>query len=466
MTEQVLARDQFVYMGTCPGTPNPRHPAWYVQNSLTSVFTTSVAAAATTTTSPYVQLVQQGHYVEAPTQQYQFNDAFHFMTRLNQLKQGQAYENDNNNNNNNIPNVLMVYEEASYFTDNMLDQLAQLLTPTWNVQILVVHRYWADWLLTVHNALHGISTPQQAASWSAQIIQPFDLTNPNLDTTKMFLGVEQQSLHIAALIRNLYQRHFPTNQVRIISVDQLIQQQDQRNQHAIATGTAEPSKSDPLLEYVLCTWIPNAPNACKQEVLGLIGGKNPSVPHHTARDVQLSHHDLTYDWLAQRAHQLKLVPDQANRKQVAKLIEEELRYGQNQTEADLPWICPLDQAWLQRFQRVAARVDSPWLANWTANAAVQAAERGNFQTLVQENKFCHVQADKVLHNGKWQSFFATIQWDQPAKPAKQKQPAGAGGAAAGGGAAGASSNNKNGNTKNGGGGRRQQRRQLLRQGRP
>ena len=124
--------DNFVYLGTCSND----HGGQYVRHGAHSVFKHHLKI------QPYIQLAQDGVYTEE-RKDYPLTDSSFFLSRIEQLRQENT-------------SVLMVYEESSCFTDKMIEELKEFLSPTWNVKVLVVHRTFHDWLLSVHNQIHKL----------------------------------------------------------------------------------------------------------------------------------------------------------------------------------------------------------------------------------------------------------------------------------------------------------------------
>ena len=354
--DSLFLKDNFVYLGTCPDN----HRGQYVQHGAYSVFDFHLSV------QPYIQLAQDGVYTEE-RENYPLTDSSFFLSRIEQLRKEKT-------------NVLMVYEEFSSYTDRMIEQLKEFLSPTWNVKVLVVHRTFHDWLLSVHNEIHKLHG--HAYDTWAKRVTPFDLDDSGLDTTRMFAGVEQRQTHIAQLVLQLYRRHY--DNVQMVSLDQLPSLQ------------AEGSKGDALLEYVLCHFVENAPNACKQERLGKIGSQNVNA-----------HQDITFDLLAQEAHDQGLVPLDVNRKAVAKSIAAELK-ARKQTVADLPLACASDET-TERFELVSMQADrNVYGSAWTDE--IQAAHHESFRKLVDGKNLCHVDAGAVLRQQKWKSYFESIKF--------------------------------------------------------
>ena len=348
--------DNFVYLGTCSND----HGGQYVRHGAHSVFKHHLKI------QPYIQLAQDGVYTEE-RENYPLTDSSFFLSRIEQLRKEKT-------------NVLMVYEEFSSYTDRMIEQLKEFLSPTWNVKVLVVHRTFHDWLLSAHNQIHKLEG-HAYDTWTKRVT-PFDLGNRDLDTSQIFEGVEQRQTHIAQLVQQLYQRHFDS--VQMVSLDQLPSLQ------------AEGSKGDALLEYVLCQFVEHAPNACAETRMGKIGSQDTN-----------SRHEITFDLLAQEAHDQGLVPADADRQAVAKSIEAELM-ARKQTVADLPLVCASDET-AERFELVSMQADrNVYGSAWTDE--IQAAHRESFRKLVTSKKLCHVDATKVMSEESWRSLFKRLQW--------------------------------------------------------
>lgn len=355
LEKEFFFADNLEYLGTCPLGRDPK----YVLHGPYNVFEFHPPG------HPYIELAKNGNFTEYKDD-YALTNAFNFLSRVEELrKEGR--------------NVLMVYEVFSVSTDRMVERLKQFLSPTWNVKVLVVHRFLHEWLLSNHNQLYRLIAPDYR-SWTKQV-KPFDLENPELEVSQTFDGVERHSTHVSQLVQRMYQRHF--RDVETVSMDQL------------ASLQKNGSKGDPLLEYVLCHFVENAPNSCAQARLGMINGQDNNT-----------YQDNTVDLIAQEALAKGFLSKSANRKKVSESIEAEMKL-QNVSKLDLPLICPSNEV-LARFERVSMLADKNMHgeSNWSEEK--MSRHKKSFQKLVVGKKFCHVDAGTVLLMDPWKTFFNRI----------------------------------------------------------
>ena len=281
-------------------------------------------------------------------------------------------------------NVLFVFEGLSYFSPTMIDQLKALLVPFWDVEVLVMHRTFHDWILSFHNQL--FKPKRGLRSWAKPLL-PFDLENKEASTSAIFDAAEKYGKHPAQAVQQLYQNHF--ERVTLAHLDDLKSMQ------------ADGSKGDPLMEYILCTFV-NASKLCQQEQ------QTGAFDSASANARQ----DITFHLLAQEAWSQGLVPDSAPRGKVAARIQLELR-ARKETSASLPKICPSNPV-MEKFETVSRQADrnaynggSSSSSRWTDETMI--AHRQSFQKLINEGKLCYVDSQKVLSTGEWNAVFQDIQ---------------------------------------------------------
>ena len=380
----MLQRDNLVYLGTCPrDIPDHHNRTKFVIHNAFSLFKYHIGNI-----QPYIPLAWNGSYYPEEYSQYPLNDDFAFVTRLQELMS--TAEHDHNVV---VPNVLMVYEEASFFTDGMMEELKKILTPTWNVQVLVLHRDLPEWLVSVHNEIHQLnpSIPEYTTSWKHRVI-PMDLTDPSIDTTLMFGGMEATGYHVAQRVHDLYARHFGDTAVQLVSLGQILNR------------PSATSRGDPLLQFILCDFV-RAPHACVAERQHTIGGD-------TVVDTN-RYHDLTFDLLAQEARDRNWVPERASRLAVAHAIQAELKYMRNVSLDDMPWNCPTSTM-LDRLERVAALIDGKIIQHWLTDKRQPAAHQARFQHVVATKKLCHVNVQAVFEQDPqgWLNLFQSTEWER------------------------------------------------------
>jgi len=359
-TEPIFLSDNLVYLGTCSDErvihrqrQKPDMDKFLVHSS------SSIYQHRLQTKVPgYVYLAEHASYPEdRPAFQYSFND--HFLRRVQELRPSGH-------------NVLMVYETASYFSPNMILQLKELLSATWDVKILVVHRTFHDWLLSFDIQASKVMEGQ---GWNKQVV-PFDLNDPETLSAggRLFHAVEQSEIHPAQQVQQLYQTHF--DRVELAPLNEMVQFQ------------SPSSQADPLLEYVLCQFVDTAQNSCAAVRSGDI----------SASEYRHEHHERAYDLIVQEAYQRQMLNHSVDRIALASRLKQHLE----QENIHLPMVCPSSET-LERLERVSARVDGK-LLEWTKDR--QVAHRDNFQQMVAKQRFCDVDVENVLRQGeKWISFF-------------------------------------------------------------
>jgi len=379
-TRPLLLQNNLEYLGTCPGAP---FKGRIIRHVLPSIFKDHFR-----TSTCYVNLTQHERLTEIKTD-YPFNDNFNFISRIEALREtGQ--------------DVLFVYEVCSCFSDRMIQQLHEFLSPTWDVKILVVHRTFHECLVSFHDENHKLLN-HELRNWTKQVI-PMDLDNPDIDTSQILAAVENHNKHPAVIVQQMYQRYFQN--VRLVSLNEL------------ASFQPKDSKGDPLLEYILCTFVPTAAHVCNLERYGRISA------YARRRNAQS---DRTFDLVTQEAHRQGLIHDSASRTHIASILRREIsqqrlvlqkaaevgfRKPINRTDFDsFPLRCP-SLATLERLKRVSTLVDRAVFQNWTKEQVwteqQQKAHQESFYKLVDQRKLCFVNATAVLRDASWRSFFADL----------------------------------------------------------
>lgn len=374
VTQPLFLKSNLVYLGTCPGASLK---GLFIRHVLPSIFKDHFL-----TSTCYVNLTEHGRLTEIKSD-YPFNNNFNFLSRIQALsKTGH--------------DVLFVYEVCSCFSDRMIEQLQKLLAPIWDVKILVVHRTFHEWLLSFHDENHKLLN-HELRNWTKQV-EPMDLDNPDIDSSQILAAVENHTRHPAVIVQQMYQRYFQN--VRLVSLNDL------------ASFQPKDSKGDPLLEYILCTFVPTATHACNLERAGRISAR-------VRRKNTLS--DRTFDLVTQEAHRQGLIPDSASRTHIASILRREVAQQRlalqnaaevwfhkpiNRTDFDsIPLRCP-SLATLERLKRVSTDVDRAVFLDWTE--AQQKAHQESFYKLVNQRKLCFVNATAVLRDASWRSFFVEL----------------------------------------------------------
>jgi len=348
-TAPVLLKDNLVYLGT-----SDLNNKQFVGHGIQSIFSEHIDPS-----DGYLALTQRGRIPELHDESYNFTDNKNFISRIQELR-------------NDTRDIIMVYEVASLFTDQMIERLKQLLLPTWNVKVLVVHRFFHEWLFSFHNQVHKLLV-EDIHEWTKQVM-PFDMEhNPELDSRQLFSALEKSRIHPARLVQQVYQRHFQN--VHVVSLEELKSYQ-QKN-----------SPGDALLEYLMCHFIPGATYSCDLARQGILDSP-----------IRNEQRDPTFDLIAQKANRQRLVPDDAERLTVAHWIKQYLTEFHNQSTVSTstwPHICPSNKT-LQRFEHVSAQLDRSLHSKfWTPER--QRDHHASFERLLTKNKMlCYVDAKAVL----------------------------------------------------------------------
>ena len=111
----------------------------------------------------------------------------------------------------------MVYEEFSFYIDKMIEQLKELLSPTWNIEVLVVHRTFHDWLLSVPNQIHKLVCTTDYETWTKRVT-PFDLDKHSVDHVSAICGTHSAAL-LALVVARIPALEMVTRKARIPAVE-------------------------------------------------------------------------------------------------------------------------------------------------------------------------------------------------------------------------------------------------------
>ena len=361
----LYVQDNLVYMGSC----------YMHTDDSAMTHETSFCAFADKPASSYMKMIRQGYAnrslessATAPalsTKQAKFHPPF--LSLIESLRPTGHH-------------VLMSDEGCGLLSSDQIEKLKSLLSPTWDVKVLVVHRHFHDWLVSWHNWVNRFDMKIDS-TWDKQLT-PFDL-NRRCTGTAIVEAIEAQKekYHPSQLIQSLYQTHF--DNVDLIPLDGLrsfLPQKLNQSKYSDFEDAASESQCDPLLEYVLCNWI-QAANSCKQARQGnlVTTMRNPSMNN-------------TFHWIAQLAHDQGLIPDNSTRRTAARLIQSLIR--EEKKESELPVKCPSNQT-LDRIYRLSVEVDSK-VFGWTKEREVFHTE--SWHRMVSDNKLCFVDSETLLQD--------------------------------------------------------------------
>jgi hypothetical protein len=276
-------------------------------------------------------------------------------------------------------NAIVVFEELSGVNSRQVQALANLLTPHWNVQILVAYQPLYSWLVSYQTQLN--KQDLFASSWQSKSHLPFDLDDERPISTIGLRAIESYTKHPAELVRDKYKQSF--DNVHVIPL------------HVLPEKWGE---GDSQLGYIFCQILKrHTPQTCQQVESGALGrhvGLNPSVP-------------IGYDILADRAFERKLIPlnsSSSRTKIIDKIRREQESKKLHASDFDLK--CTSKEA-LDRFESLSLELERQLFhENWTDTS--EAAHHAGFEKMLATKSHCHLDADKILENKSWQEFFKKL----------------------------------------------------------
>jgi hypothetical protein len=275
-------------------------------------------------------------------------------------------------------NAIVVFEELSGVNSRQVQALANLLTPHWNVQVLVAYQPLYSWLMSYQIQLNH--QPVLASSWQSKSHFPFDLDDERPISTIGLRAIESYKKHPAELVRDKYKQSF--DNVHVIPL------------HVLPEKWGE---GDSQLGYIFCQVLKTlTPHTCQQVESGALGRhvvSNPSVPNNS------------YDVLAERAYEKKLIPLKSSRTMIIDKIRKEQESKKlHASEFDLK--CTSKKA-LDRFESLSLELERQLFhENWTDTS--EAAHHAGFEKMLATKSHCHLDADKILENKSWQEFFKKL----------------------------------------------------------
>jgi len=430
-TEPTLLRDNYVFLGTCPYNTclMEQLPPQYLKHRRSSFV--KLGMSRDSILNKYGPVVHFRNESEPLMRADLARSvlAAKFVDRVEQLRSERR-------------NVLVIFEGCENFMDKQIQALYRFLAPgkLWNVRVVVAYRPLFDWLPSKYNSLRKPGRSKTHNQWPGlhlkhhpdlvgEPILPFDVRERD-DFSKLVDYVRDHGQHPAETTYSNYVMHFGADLVDVVPIHQLPN----------VTNAARGTEPDPLMHYLFCHVITNAPNSCEAVRSGQIGnaakntapatsGSNssstvaPAAPVSTNPTVSLN-----YDMLTTTAFELGLVPRDTKRKRSkirAKVSTRQERVL-NLTSHDFPLACLPNEtmSWLEdlswRLERSFFFGDSGGIVrrNDTAGANLEdweANHRAGFaHSRDTKHAFCWIDANRTLQEDYrgWRSFFASVPWKE------------------------------------------------------
>jgi len=153
--------------------------------------------------------------------------------------------------------VLFANTESALFTTGQIRQMQELLTSTWDVQILLVHRPLEEWLLLFHHHQQQQQQQPQQIMTHSNVFPFLDLEHSELPSTQSFLQAEQQSIHPVQILQRRYQSQFP--KVNLVSLSDLYLAHNTND----SPSQRKADETALLWEYVVCDFVHEASPMCE-----------------------------------------------------------------------------------------------------------------------------------------------------------------------------------------------------------
>jgi hypothetical protein len=153
--------------------------------------------------------------------------------------------------------------------------------------------------------------------------------------------------------------------------------------------------------YFLCSVLPNAPNACRQSL------KLDTIQTETRANIKKSEDSVFYDVLATAAVRIGLVNATAYKRR--RVVVDVMNFHQNvilgQSPRDLPLKCPTSKQ-LSSLLEMSLDKEKAIPPDFYAPSH-EAEHRASFWQAVETKTFCWIDADAVLQDNVWRTFFST-----------------------------------------------------------
>lgn len=398
-TQPVLARDNLVYLGTCPYKTCGLEAMPTTDNMLIHRF----GAFFTNAQKAQEGMGPQRHLdnTTAKTTTTARDKLSPLLKRALRHAKGK--------------NALLIYEGAHVFPKDFIHLLATTLTHQyhWKVRILVGYRPLYEWLPSKYNSVHKNYVTNvwpgvvknftrrhtgQAAQRTGVAVLPFDLHNRGEFSDSLVYDITTRFFqHPAQTVRDNYQRHF--EQVEVLPLHEV------KSKAASKVDVAK--TADPLLEYLFCRVIRNSPRTCQHIQRG---GWNKADATTKKMNPSVS---LDPDGLAVAAYQAGLLPTAMKRRFVGQEIMqhfEQLKKQQDQDHAEQhqesfwPITC-WDEAKMQRLEELSWSLERQLFAYQNDTERRQQHAQG---FAAAHAKFCHIDTAAALQHATWRAFFANL----------------------------------------------------------
>jgi len=208
------------------------------------------------------------------------------------------------------------------------------------------------------------------------------------DETSIFMrrwGIKHGEMHPTEAQKNRFEPHFPNIKVFNYHLD-----------------------GDNLVGSFYCNMLPGAKSACEARTrLGTKAHFNSAVNHN-------------YDILAVAAYEQGLIQKEHpgnTRKQMAAAAQHRQEKMLNLEGIDFPMIC-MSESQLEELLQMSLKFERQILPEWAAQH--EEEHRAAFKRYVDKKKFCTIDADQVLKDDEWRSFFRYLRLRPEPKPKDEK----------------------------------------------
>jgi hypothetical protein len=173
---------------------------------------------------------------------------------------------------------------------------------------------------------------------------------------------------------------------------------------------------DNLVGSFYCHMMPEATTACAARTdMGTQAHLNSAV-------------NLNYNILAVAAYEQGLIQTEIPgnlRKQIAGAAQHRQEKMLNKSGTmDFPMVC-MSEVQLQQLLEMSLKFEQDVVPDWANEPGREDEHRAAFQSYVDKKKFCNIDANEVLKDEEWQSFFKYMRLKpEPKQPAKPQRVAG------------------------------------------